>query len=291
MTAAVAASPPATPAAAESTFERMRHALGVPLAIAAGLAVWFIPLSGDLSPQGHHALALFAGVFVLYLTEAIPLAITSLMVVPGAALMDTVPVNLAYGGFASSSVWLIVGAFALAGGMVRTRLAERITYKLLMTIGCTPTRVTLGITIANVLLAFLIPSSTARTAALLPVCLGITKIMAGEGRSRFSVNILLTLAFTNSVVSAGILTAGVPNPVTVDFLAKVGQHVSYTDWLVYGFPPAIRWRSSPGGSSNSSTRRKPAPTTASPPTPCAPASPPWDRPPAASGARSSSTSR
>jgi solute carrier family 13 (sodium-dependent dicarboxylate transporter), member 2/3/5 len=239
MTAAAAATPPGKSAPTESSFERLRHALGLPLAIIAGLAVWSINLPDGLSPQGHHALALFTGVFVLYLTEAIPLAITSLMVVPAAVLMKTVPLSGALTGFASSSVWLIVGAFVLAGGMVRTRLAERITYKLLLAIGCTPTRITLGITIANMALAFLIPSSTARTAALLPVCMGIAAIMAGEGRSRFAVNILLTLAFTNSVVSAGILTAGVPNPVTVEFLAKAGQHVTYTDWLIYGFPPAV----------------------------------------------------
>ena len=223
----------------EPLFERLRHSLGVPIALAAGGAAWLAGTPAGLSPDGHHALALFAAVFVLYLTEAIPLAVTSLMVVPAAVLMNIVPVNIALGGFASTSVWLILGAFVLAAGMVKTGLAERITYKILMKIGCTPTRVTLGIVAANIVLAFLIPASTARTAVLLPVCLGIASVMGGEGRTRFAVNILLTLAFTNATIGAGILTATTPNPVTADFLAKAGQHVTYTDWLLYGFPPAL----------------------------------------------------
>jgi len=239
MTPAPADGPPANPVPPEPALERLRRMLGVPVALILGAAVWLAATPAGLSAQGQHALALFAAVFVLYLTEAIPLAITSLMVVPAAVLMDTVPVNIALGGFASSSVWLIFGAFVLAAGMVRTRLAERITYEILATIGCTPTRITLGITIANIVLAFLIPSSTARTAVLLPVCLGIAAVMGGEGRTRFAINILLTLAFTNATIGAGILTATTPNPVTIDFLAKVGQRVTYTDWLVYGFPPAL----------------------------------------------------
>jgi len=227
------------PASPEPTLERLRATLGVPVALLAGAGVWFLATPAGLSAEGQHALALFAAVFVLYLTEAIPLAVTSLMVVPAAVLMHTVPVTIALAGLASSSVWLIFGAFVLAASMVKTRLAERITYKILATIGCTPTRVTLGVMLANIVLAFLIPSTTARTAVLLPVCLGIAAVMGGEGRTRFAVNILLTLAFTNSTIGAGILTATVPNPVTVDFLAKVGQRVTYTDWLVYGFPPAL----------------------------------------------------
>ncbi len=212
---------------------------GVPLAVLVSVLVWFAPQPASLSLAGHHALSLFAGVFVLYLTEAIPLAITSLMVVPAAVLMKVVPVKEALTGFSSTSVWLIVGAFILASAMVKTRLAERITWHILRTIGFTPTRVTLGITMANIVLAFLIPSSTARTAVLLPVCLGIASVMCGEGRTKFAINLLLTLAFTNATIGAGILTATVPNPVTVDFLAKAGTHITYTDWLLYGFPPAL----------------------------------------------------
>lgn len=222
-----------------ASFDTIRRAMGIPLALGIGLALWMAGAPEGLTPSGHRALVLFSAVFVLYLTEAIPLAITSLVIAPAAVLLGIATPASSLSGFSSPSVYLILGAFILAAAMVKTRLAERITYEILKIAGGTTTRITLGVTIANIVLAFLIPSSTARTAVLLPVCLGIAAVIGGEGRTRFVVNLLLTLAFTNATISAGILTATVPNPVTADFLAKAARPVTYVDWLIYGFPPAL----------------------------------------------------
>ena len=45
---------------------------------------------------------------------------------------------------------------------------------------------------------------------------------------------------TNATIGAGVLTATVPNPVTVEFIAKASGHtITYAEWLLYGFPPAL----------------------------------------------------
>ncbi len=222
------------------SFDELKKRTGVPLAIAACIAVYLIQTPPNLSAHGHTALALFAGIFVLYLTEAIPLAITSLAVVPLAVLMGIETPRGALLGFASTSVYLIVGAFILAAAMVKSKLAERITYQIMKWVGTSTFKITLGITMANIVLAFLVPSTTARVAILLPVCLGIIEVFGKEGRSNLSVNLLLTLCFTNATIGAGILTATVPNPVTIDFIAKAGGHtITYGEWFIYGFPPAF----------------------------------------------------
>jgi len=224
----------------QGKIDKLRHEMGIPLAIILMIIVWLMPNLAGLSQIGQRALSLFVGIFVLYLTEALPLAITSLLVVPGAVLMGIVNLKGALEGFSSPSVYLLVGAFILATAMVKTRLAERITYVILSKIGSSARNITLGVTIANICLAFLVPSSTARTAILLPVCLSIVSIFKSEGRSNFAINLLLTLAFTNATISAGIMTATVPNPVTVDFIIKAGgAAIGYMDWLIYGFPPAL----------------------------------------------------
>lgn len=220
--------------------EELRLTWGVPLAIACMIVVWLAPNPVALSLVGKKALILFSGIFVLYLTEAMPLAITSLAVVPLAVLLGVVNLKGALEGFASSSVYLLVGAFILATAMVKTKLAERITYVILSKIGSSTRNITLGIVLVNICLAFLVPSATARTAIMLPVCLGIIDLFQVQGRSNFGVALLLTLAFTNATISAGILTSTVPNPVTVDFIIKSGgPAISYTKWLIYGLPPAF----------------------------------------------------
>ncbi|HWR40766.1 MAG TPA: DASS family sodium-coupled anion symporter, partial [Patescibacteria group bacterium] len=221
------------------SLEKFRKQYGLQLAILLAAVVWFMGAPKGLSVEGHKAIVLFVGMFVLYLTEAIALPIASLAVVPLAVLGGIVKTSVALESFASTSVYLMVGAFILANAMVKSRLAERLTY-VIMSIGGTSTKaISLGIVLANIVLAFLVPSSLARTAILLPVCMGIFQVFGQTGRSNFSTGMLLTLTMTNATMGAGILTATVPNPVTIDYLAKVGEVVTYGDWLLYGFPPAL----------------------------------------------------
>jgi anion transporter len=233
------ATPSSAKLAVPNRFDLLRQGLGVPLAILLSAVIWFMHQPAGLTLQGQKALSLFVGIFVLYLTEAIPLAVSSLLVVPAAVLMGITPVGPALAGFASPSGYLILAAFILAAGMVKTKLAERITYMILARTGSSPARITFGITVANIVIAFLVPSGTARTALMLPICMSIISLFAAEGRSKFAINLLLVMSFTNSTIAAGILTATVPNPVVVEFLAKAGKIVTYTDWLTYGFPPAL----------------------------------------------------
>ncbi len=224
----------------KSKLDQFRENFGLPIAIIVTLIVWFLPPPAGLSAVGQRALALFSGIFVLYLTESVPLVATSIAIVPLAVLMGIVKVGPGLAPFASSSVFLMFGAFVLAAAMIKTKLAERLTYLILNIVGSSTLQITIGITLANIMLSFLIPSSTARTAILLPVCISIIALFKPEGRTKFGANLLLTLAFTNATISAGILTATVPNPVTVDLIQKAGGHaISYVEWLKIGFPPAL----------------------------------------------------
>ena len=233
-------SAPATaPGSAYQTRSLEATLKGAGVSVAIAVAVWLMLAPAGLALPGQKALALFGGIFVLCLTEALLLAISSLLVVPAAVLGGVVNLRTALDGFSSSSVYLIRGAF-IAAAMVKAGLAQRITYLMLGQVGASPRRITLGGAAVNIVLAFLVPSTTARTAILLPVCLSMVGLFGTDGRSRFAVNLLLTLAFINATISAGILTATVPNPVTVEFLTKAGgAPITYADRLLYGFPPAL----------------------------------------------------
>ena len=224
----------------DSKFEIWRQRIGVPLALISFIFVLVLERPADLSLAGHKSLALFAAIFVLYLTEAIPLPITSILVVPAAVLLGVANTKVALSGFASSTVYLIMGAFILGAAMVKSRLAERVTYLIMKVVGDKGRNILLGVVLANIVLAFLVPSTVARTAILLPICLGILQVFKTEARSNFAIALLLILAFTNSTISAGILTATTPNPVTIEFIQSASGHlISYTEWFLYGFPPAL----------------------------------------------------
>lgn len=103
---------------------------GLILALFLAVVVYWLPLEG-LTPAGHKALALFAGIFVLYLSQALPLAITSLAVVPLAVLWGIAPLRTALRPFASPIIFLLLGAFLLSAAMLETGLANRLTFLIL----------------------------------------------------------------------------------------------------------------------------------------------------------------
>lgn len=217
---------------------------GLVLAFAVGAIVCLMPLPDGLTPQGQKALGLFLALITLWATEPVPLPIISLLMLPACIFLGLTKMQAALNNFAVSSIYLIGGALIMAVGMSKTGLAERIIFLLMSKIGHTTRRITLGITMANIVLAFMVPSTSARTAILLPMCLGLIEIFRGatgkSGRSNFGVSLLLILTMTNATISAGILTATIPNPVTADFIHKAtGKLLSYQEWFMFGFPPAL----------------------------------------------------
>lgn len=224
--------------------QSLKQRWGLLAAAAIAAVILLMPTPAGLSPAGQKALAGFCALLTLWATEPIPLPIISLLMVPAMVFMNLTSVSKALANFATSSIYLIAGALIMATAMSKTGFAERFIYWLMSKIGGSATRITLGITCANIVLAFMVPSSSARTAILLPICIGLIEVFRKssnqEGRSKFAVGLLLTLAFTNATISAGILTATIPNPITVDLIAKAsGKVISYQDWFMYGFPPAL----------------------------------------------------
>ncbi|MCC8195043.1 MAG: DASS family sodium-coupled anion symporter [Deltaproteobacteria bacterium] len=227
-----------------SFLPRYDKRFGLFLALAVGALVCLLPLPAGLTPEGQKALGLFCALITLWATEPVPLPIISLLMIPACMFLGLTTMQDALNNFAVSSIYLIGGALIMAVGMSKTGLAERVIFILMARIGHTTKRITLGITLANIALAFMVPSTSARTAILLPMCLGLIDIFRNatgrKGRSNFGVSLLLILTMTNATISAGILTATIPNPVTADFIFKAtGTMLSYQEWFLYGFPPAL----------------------------------------------------
>ncbi len=216
--------------------------IGLVLAFVLFVTIILIPDMANLEVTGQRCLALFVAVFVLYIFESVPAAVISIAIIPALVIMRITDVNEALKGFASTSTYLVIGSFILAAAMIKTGLGKRITCHLLLLIGTEPIRISFGLMAVNVIMAFLIPSSTARTAMLLPICLSIIHEYHGDkkGKVRYASNLLLTLCVTSSTISAGILTSTVSNPMAVEYIKNTtGQVVSYGQWFLWGFPPAL----------------------------------------------------
>lgn len=88
----------------------------LPVAGAAFVAVALWPAGEGLTPEGQRALALLAGILVLWITEALPLAVTALLTVLGLlATQPGLPTAQVLSGFSSSAVFFLLGVLGQIG--------------------------------------------------------------------------------------------------------------------------------------------------------------------------------
>ena len=123
-------------------FEALRQRSGLVLAPLAFATVWFLPVT-SLSSEGHRLAAVVALVVTLWVTEALPLAVTALLGPMLAVMLQVAPAREAFAPMANPTIFLFIGSFILAQGLLVHRVNERIAYGVLSMkwIGARPTRI------------------------------------------------------------------------------------------------------------------------------------------------------
>ena len=89
-------------------------------------------------------------------------------------------------------------------------------------------------------IAFLVPSTTARVACLVPIMLGIIAAFGVSKKSAFASMLMITTTQTASIWNVGIKTAAAQNMVAIGFIEKTLQKtITWLEWLIAAAPFAI----------------------------------------------------
>ena len=132
MTAQVQSDPEIAPVEAytpaERAFERRRRTLG--LFLAPALFIIVLALPNGLEPQAHKMAATMTLVVVLWMTEAIPLAVTAL-IGPGVAVALQMAPAAGLAPFADPIIFLVLGGFIIAQAMLVHGVDRRVVYRAL----------------------------------------------------------------------------------------------------------------------------------------------------------------
>jgi DASS family divalent anion:Na+ symporter len=213
----------------------------VPLAVAA--AVWLLP-RGGFSLRDWGLLSLFAATVTALMTRPLPNGAVALIAITAGTLLGLFSVQDALSGFSNVTIWLIVAAFLFARGFVQTRLGERIAYKIVRRIGRSPLGLGYSIVLADLVMAPMTPSNTARAGGILfPITLNVARAFGSEPgptASRIGAFLMQTLYQGDLVVSAMFLTATAPNPLVAELSRQAsGTVVTWTTWLVAASVPGI----------------------------------------------------
>jgi sodium-dependent dicarboxylate transporter 2/3/5 len=198
----------------------------------------WLPLGDPLEPYDTTAvrtgLAILTLAATLWLTEALPLAITAMLIPVLAALTGTLDVVQSFSGFAHPLIFLFLGGFGLAAALSGQQLDQWLAGRILR-IGHGSFHFTaLALFLTSALLSMWI-SNTATVVLLLPVALGIlTQIKATCNQAimaRCSTFLLLGIAYSASIGGIGTLIGTPPNAI-----AAANLDISFTEWLSIGLP-------------------------------------------------------
>lgn len=208
-------------------------------ALAVGLFSLLLALPTGLSPSAHRLLALFVAVIVLWVSEALPIAVTALVIPAGLVLLGITDQRTAFASFADPLLFLFIGGFFLARAMTRHGLDRRIAEAITQArwVRGSGSRVRLGFIVAAVVLSMWV-SNTAATAILIPILLGAAPAPTPE-RPRPAEGSLLAVAYASSVGGLGTLVGSPPNLITARLLSGSGHPFGFVEWLKLGLPAAL----------------------------------------------------
>ncbi|MCA9574538.1 MAG: SLC13/DASS family transporter [Sandaracinaceae bacterium] len=208
-------------------------------AFAAGAFVLVLLLPLSLEARAHRLLALFLAVIVLWVSEALPIAVTALLIPAGLVLLGITDQVTAFASFADPLLFLFVGGFFIAHAMTRHGLDLRIAGGIVRArwVQGSAARVRLGFVCAAVVLSMWV-SNTASAAILVPILLG-AGANEPRGASRSSEGSLLAVAYASSIGGLGTLVGSPPNLITARLLTSEGTHFGFLEWLALGLPMAL----------------------------------------------------
>jgi len=213
----------------------------LPFALAIG--IWLVPVPAGLTPPAWHLFAVFVAAIVSVLAGVFPLLTSTMLAVAAVVLTGTISPAQAFGGFANSSVLLVVIAFLVAQAVVKSGLGRRISLFMVSRFGRSSLGLAYSIVLTDAVIAPAFPSNTARGGVLYPVVLSVAQGSGSrpedpEGR-RLGAYLMFCGMASLAVSSALWMTATSANPIGIQVAREFGIEIGFGRWLVMASVPAL----------------------------------------------------
>ena len=199
----------------------------------------------DLNPE-KPAMAMTLSVAILmaiwWITEAIPIGITSLLPIVLFPIMGVLDGKTVSNAYINYIIFLFLGGFLLALALEKWELHKRIALKILSILGGSPLKILAGFMLASSFLSMWI-SNTATTMLMLPIAFSVyqslEKIYNTKTLFKFNTALLLSIAYSASIGGITTLIGTVPNLSFVrifEILYPKSAEISFGNWLLFTMP-------------------------------------------------------
>ncbi|MCG8602278.1 MAG: SLC13 family permease [Verrucomicrobiales bacterium] len=212
------------------------------------LLVCFGGLEGENAVVGRMA-AIAVLMAIWWITDAVPLAATSLLPLVLYPLLGIMPGKELAPTYINYVIFLFLGGFLIALAMERWNLHRRIALNIISFIGSQPSRLVLGFMIATAFLSMWI-SNMATATMMLAIGLAVIKQAGeafGEERTKnLSIALLLGIAYSASIGGMATLVGTPPNLALVRIFelsfpgaGENGYFLSFGQWMIFALPVSL----------------------------------------------------
>jgi sodium-dependent dicarboxylate transporter 2/3/5 len=216
------------------------------------LGRWLVPaaallllLFGDLDPERPEVTRMAAVALLMagwWITEAIPIPVTSMLPVALFPLLGILDGRSTASTYFNHLIFLFIGGFLFALSMQRWDLHRRIALRILRVLGTSAPMVVLGFMASTWFLSMWI-SNTASTMMMVPMALAILvpfrEHLEKDQARRLGIALVLGVAYSASIGGMATLIGTPPNLSFARILEIVfpqAPEISFADWFMFALP-------------------------------------------------------
>lgn len=200
-----------------------------------------------LSAQGVAVLASTIWIATWWITEAIPIPVTSLLPLVLFPLTQGLEMKVTASSYGDETIFLFMGGFMIALAMEKWNLHRRIAVTIISLIGTNMDRIVLGFMVATGFLSMWI-SNTATAMMMVPIGLAIIyqvsdalkddqSIDTSKENFGFGKALMLGIAYSASLGGIATLIGTPPNTLLAGAINTMyGIELSFAKWMLFGVP-------------------------------------------------------
>ena len=226
--------PAPAPASPASSFQRLARWAGP---AGYGAAILLAPPS--LASDARHVLGITVWMVIWWVTEALPLAATSLLPLALFPMLGVASPQEAAAPYANQLIFLFLAGFLLAAALQAWNAHTRMAYGIVSRIGFGGRRVVLGIMLATAFLSMWI-SNTATAAMMYPIAIAIGGLLGQSNEADTTrTALMLGVAYAASIGGMATLIGTPPNLIFSAFVAQeTGRTIGFSEFMAIGLPTA-----------------------------------------------------
>ena len=188
-------------------------------------------------------LGIFVASLILWMTEAIPNYLTSLVLILGVVLFNVTSQTDALHQLGHPVMWLNILSFVLASMLVKTRFAKRLALAFVIKFGRSAKGVLWSFLLINLVLSAFISATTVKATIMLPIFMVICAIYGASGgnRNNFGRNLVIQNLFQVNIGANAFYTGSGAHLLAISLIAGfLGScDFGYKEWLVAVGPMSV----------------------------------------------------